>query len=751
MALTFCGKRLFINRSNLLANQVRNGYIVLVPEIGEDSKTKNPLLRDDNLPEFNNITIERCVAAIHQQTNDIEKSVKSLEKSLPQPEETTDDQVASKRNIFQDILIPLEQISAPLETTWGLAKVLYLGNSSLMPTKSYMTIHERARRARFSKFNSATIYSVLKNVDNNVEFTEEEIRVRNKYLLEAKLNGMELDESSKHQLNDILDKLGKERAKFHNKADLAVKQFSHVIKNPEIMQEFPPTLRQALAIDKSQSVKGPWKITLQPYLAKKFLEYCPDRTLRWNIWQADTRKCSGYNDKSLDNSVHLEEIRSFRNRQAKLLGYDNFAKMSMETKMAGSVENVKKFLENLLKFAKSAQENELQALEAFANENGFKGKLESHDVPYWRRRHSDSLCKIDDESIREYFPLPNVLGGLFTLAEKLFDVKIKERTGVDTWHEDVKYYDVFDGNIDSQKTPIAGFYTDLYSREDEKNAIENTGWMVGIRNRSVFTEANPLAALICNFEAPLYGKPSLLSIDDVKLLFHKFGHALQHLLTQTRYSEVAGLSNIEWDVVEVSGHVMSHLLYNPDTIKLISSHYSTRDPLPEQYFNAIKLHRQHMAGYDLCRELYYSELDLELHTKKDFWLDVVKNLWPQYQLLAYDKKDSHPCSFRPIFSGEWAAAYYSHIWSRVLAADIYSAFYEAHQNNQDITAVGRRYRDTFLALGGSCHPSEIFRRFRGRDPSPKALLTALGLYKKNMVAPTSAKTDTKAGNAGKQE
>ncbi|XP_058053757.1 uncharacterized protein LOC131205606 [Anopheles bellator] len=737
MAVSFCGKRLLLTRTNLFANSRRHGYIVLVPEIGEDLPEKNPLSSANGLPEFNNATIEKCVAAIGQQAIAAEKSVKTLEDRLGSPGPPLED-------VIKDVILPLEATGAPLETTWGIAKTLYLGSSSRLPTKSYMTIHERARSARRAKFNSVPIYTTLKGAleagtqsAHGKDTTDplaigEEHRLLQKYVLEAKLSGIEVDGSSKAELNEILEKLSQERNKLQNKRDVAVKKFQQVISDPAMMKEFPPTVLQSLATDPSQALKGPWKITLQPPVVASFLEHCPDRTHRWNLWQADTRKCSIHTDKSLENSSHLEAIRSLRKRQAKLLGYESYVHMSMETKMAGTVGAVSNALDELLRYARPAAEQELGALQRFAGENGFRGPLDIYDVPYWKRRHLATIHQYDPEALKDYFPLPTVLSGMFRLAEQLFGIRIVEREGVDVWHEDVHFYDVFDARLEGppcQSEPIAGFYTDFYSRENEKLSIAgNAGWMVGIVNRSVAANARPLAALICNFAAPLYGKPSLLTPEDLHTLFNRFGRGLQHLLTECRYSDVAGLSNIEWDAVEVSGHVFTHLLHDVDTIRTISSHYTNGNALPEPCIEAIQRRRTHLAGYRLCRELYHSQLDLQLHLTSDYWLDVVRNLYPRYHTFELDRKDAHPCSLLPIFSGDWGAAYYSHTWSKMIAADVYSAFAEAKEPTLR-QEVGRRFRETFLALGGGCHPAEVFRRFRGRDPCPTALLKTLGIYK----------------------
>lgn len=312
-----------------ISHTISTHNIFRVPEIGEDLPDKNPLLRSDGLPEFNNITIEKCIAAIGKQTVQFESGIKSIEASIKSADKP--------KNVFNNVLNSLEQLAAPLDTTWGLSKALYLGNKSLMPTKCYMTIHERAKRARAAKFNSLDIYNLFKE-ENGLKnkHMDEEKRILKKYLVEGKLNGLELSAEERVQLNDIINRLGTECSKFKSKADTATKQFSHVIIDPTIVGDFPEHCKVLMA-GESNALRGPWKVTLQPQISTPFLEYCPDSNLRWNVWQAQVQRASGYTDKALENSTHLEEIRFLRREQAKLLGYKNFAEMSMETKMAGTV------------------------------------------------------------------------------------------------------------------------------------------------------------------------------------------------------------------------------------------------------------------------------------------------------------------------------------------------------------------------------------------------------------------------------
>lgn len=338
----------------------------------------------------------------------------------------------------------------------------------------------------------------------------------------------------------------------------------------------------------------------------------------------------------------------------------------------------------------------------------------------------------DEFTVQEYFPLQKVLSGMFELTSDLFKIKIVERESAnyDRWHEDVRYFDIFDESAGGSGDPVGGFYLDLYSRDTEKPVAQQRGWTIGVRNRSQLTDSSPLAAMIFNFPAErVYKKPCLLTLRDVQLLFERFGYALQHLLTRANYCDVAGVSNIEWDAVNISSYVLSQFLYEPKVLSSISSHYKTADTLPETLIEAIQKKRTHLAGYDISQELFLSALDVELHTTKEFWPDVMRRLWEQFQVVPLDKRNSFPCSWTPVFSGAYGGAYFSDVWSKMVATDVYSAFYEAGEKGEKRAEIGQRYRDTFLALGGACSPSEVFRRFRGRDPSPKALISALDLNK----------------------
>lgn len=650
-----------------------------------------------------------------------------------------EDEITSKtvvEDVFKEVLNPLEEMTSQAESTWGLAKTLYLGNSSLMPTKSYLTIHDRMMRVRAAKFNSLPIYYALKQAQNSskLEFDEQQKRLINKYILEGKLNGIEVEGPKKDQLNESLMKLTKNRKAFHERVQITRRSFQQNCNDPEIIKHLPVSLLQAISVDpKAPPKKGPWKLSLQPYVVQAYLEHCPDHNQRWNIWQADVRKCSKNVDKQYDNSVAIEEIRYTRRQKAELLGYENYMALSMETKMATSVDQVTDLLARLQENAKPAQQSEIANLQSYAENAGYHRPLEIQDVSYYRRKQLIDVHNFDEDVIREYFPLNKVFNNLLRFSEKLFEIKIVERSSPNRWHEDVKFYDIFDNSENAGAEPLGGFYVDLYARQEEKAVVDvnqGGGWVVNIRSRSELTDTRPLSAIIFNF-MHIPEKSVLLSVNEVHQLFHKFGSTLQQILTKSRYSELAGTSNVEWDAVDTVGKVMSNLLYNDKVLKTITAHYSNDDPLPEKYVTAFLQNRKQLAGFNLSRQLYYSDLDIQLHMKKDFWWDLVKELYPKYHVFQLDKKDSHLCSFTPIFSGEWGGAYFSSVWSDVLAADVYSAFYEASksQKETDFIDCGKRFRDTFLTYGGTLSTSEVFRRFRGRDPSHKALVKSLELSK----------------------
>lgn len=704
-----------------------------IPEIGEDLPNKNPFIQADGLPNFKNVTIENCLTKIGRQSMEVEKAVQDAEHFINL--KYAQNKAITLTEFFENIHNPLEQTEIQLQTTWGLAKTLYLSNTSLMPPKSYVIMHQRANRAQTAKYNSKPIYKAvceLKQRADPRELTSEQDRLLNKFILEGKLNGVNLSKDKKEDLSYQLIKLSEEKILFQSKVNVAIDRFSHTITDYSDIRSFPPKVLQAMSVDPKNHLSGPWTVTLRPNIYNAFMEYCPDRLMRWNLWQANTRKASKLTDRELDTGVQILRIRDFRKEQASLLGYKNYTEMQMETKMAGSFPKAKQFITDLLAHARPTQTKELKKLFDFAEKSGFSGKyLEEYDVAYWKRKYILSACKYDENLIQEFFPLTKVLSSTFDLCEKLFNIKITERAGnVSTWSNNVRFYEIFDLNKSALEsgsgTPIAGVYLDLNSNSHENSS----GFTVAIRDKCTLTNSTPLASIIFSFSTPLYGKPCLLSVQEAKCLFSKFGHTLRLLLTEANYRELSGHTNIEWDVVEVCENVFTNLFYDPDVLKSISEHATTQEPLSDNLIETIQADRLTLQGYRLCNELFKSHLDLELFLGDEFYLDIVRRLWPNYHHFALDKYDARVCSMIDIITSEWSAGYYSHLWSEMMAADIYHAINEAKKGDNPmdhVKEVGQRFRATFLASGGSRPASEVFRSFRDRDPSLHALVSLLKL------------------------
>lgn len=489
--------------------------IFRLPETPQDLPDTNPLLRTETLPTFSSLTTQNCETAMGKYTQAFEIGMWQLEDEIQAKLDAKEE-----INVFKEVIEPLEKLGVPMDNAWGLVKTLYLADQNLMPGDRYMTIHERARRIRSNKFNSLPIFRACKEGLNNDQLSEEEKRVLNKFVLEGTLNGLEVDGDRKMQLVDVVSSMSKKRADFKNKLARSTNAFKQIITDAMIVRDFPPTLLRRLAADPDQPTRGPWTFTLHPEVLQPVLEHCPDPAIRENLWLANVLRCSAETDDGTVTSVELEEIRGKRHEQAKILGFPTYLHMSMETKMAESVENVQNMLMNLLEKARIAQEKEVQELEDFAKQRGFEGNMELWDVPYWKRKQQKVLFKYDEVKLKDFFPLTQVLLGLFTLCEQLFDIKIEERKGADTWHPDVRFFRVRD---EKSRAFLGGFYLDPFARPGKVMVQQDPGWMVGLRSRSEHAASDPLAALIFNFEEPLFGKPALLTFSEVQLLFRRVG------------------------------------------------------------------------------------------------------------------------------------------------------------------------------------------------------------------------------------
>jgi oligopeptidase A len=463
-----------------------------------------------------------------------------------------------------------------------------------------------------------------------------------------------------------------------------------------------------------------------------FLEHSQRRDLRETLYRTYISRASSGAE---DNTPLISRMLQLRQEKGVLLGYRTYAELSLASKMAPDVPAVQQLLEELRQASFSAARQDVDDLKAFARAQGASeaDDLQLWDVGFWAERLREHRYAFNDEELRPYFPLPRVLDGLFALAQRLFSVRIVPADGdVPIWHADVRFFRIYD----AQEEEIAAFYLDPYSRPAEKRG---GAWMDEYVGRSSLlagggrTVRLPVSYLVCNQTPPVDGKPSLMTFNEVKTLFHEFGHGLQHMLTTVNYGLASGIRNVEWDAVELPSQFMENWCYHRDTLLGMSGHVDTGEPLPDDLYDKICAARNYRAGSMMLRQLYFAFLDLELHHTFDARgaesvFDVQQRIAQITTVLPPLPEDRFLCSFGHIFSGGYAAGYYSYKWAEVLSADAFAAFEEA--GLEDAAAVahtGRRYRNTILALGGSRHPMAVFRDFRGREPSTAALLRHAGL------------------------
>ncbi|KAI5716308.1 hypothetical protein M8J76_004350 [Diaphorina citri] len=728
-------KQLLQFRHNLLRVHSRSGYIVLLPEVPTANEALNKInitTAHDKLPQFNQLTTEKCVTLMGQRIIEYETQVLAVEDRIPLEQEMILAEEKSKAKaglqVFSKIFDSIEQLNTQFDNTWALLRHLYFTSKNTMPPNIFFGIHNRAKQARCKKYNLKNVYNACKSMDAT-QLSEEQQRVLSKYMLESKLAGIELEGFAKGKLEECNEFLYQRQRLFQLKLDAALKAYNMPIHNLNLLPDAPPQLIYDMALDKRDVTQGPWVVNLQDPLKSKFLEYCSDRERRRLLWHAEEKAASLLESRrELSTSVVLEEIREYRHSKAEVLGYETYLHLSLETKMVPNLQTLEHVLEEIRIKARLAQDSEVESLQSFV-EN--KHPIQIWDVPYYSRLQKKELYGYDEAEWSNYFTLENVLSCLFNLTGKLFDIQFEEKD-VEVWNKHVRYFNIYDRN---STVPLGGFYLDPYRNGQKLDVNQVISLRTGSRINQVIT---PLNTLILNLTEPQYGKPCLLTFKQVENLFFHFGSLLQRSLTATHYSDVSGVNNVEWDSVYIINYFLTHFLYEERVFAELNSHFATGEKL-KMTDEQLKALRAHNAGIDVCSELFKANLDLQLHNgPKPHWSEISRELYPLHFGFPIDKYSNLPCRFVEVGSGDLAAGYYSFLWSKLVSADIFYAFKEDGEGRLEDESgrsdsgvsggertepnVGSRLRDTFLTFGGSCHSSEVFRRFRGRDPCFKPFL-----------------------------
>ena len=566
-----------------------------------------------------------------------------------------------------------------------------------------------------------TLFKRVKSVydlKESLNLTTEQATLLDKKYKGFSRNGANLPEDKKLKLREIDKKLSQLKLKFGENVLAETNKFEMLITDEKELSGLPEgTLEAAKQLAESKNKEG-WLFTLDYPSYIPFMTYADNRALRKKLAIASGKKA--FHKDALDNQENVLNIAKLRFERAQLLGYKTHAHFVLEERMAKTPDKVESFLNELLEKAKPAALREFKELESFAKELDGIDHLEKWDGSFYAEKLKQKLFDLDDEKLKPYFKLENVINGVFKVSQKLYGLQFEEIHNIDKYHEDVQTFEV----LDFEGQLVAVFYSDFFPRKGKRNGA----WMTSFKPQYIKEGNNerPHVSIVCNFTPPTETKPSLLTFNEVTTLFHEFGHALHGMLANTTYPSLSGTS-VYWDFVELPSQVMENWCYEPEALALFAKHYETGEIIPQQYVEKIKESASFLEGMATLRQLSFGILDLTYHGKSQT-IDDVKVFEKQAMEIASLYPDvEENCmstSFSHIFQGGYSSGYYSYKWAEVLDADAFAYFQEKGIFN---TEVATKFKENVLSKGGTELPMELYKKFRGQEPKVEALLKRAGL------------------------
>ncbi|MCA3997030.1 MULTISPECIES: oligopeptidase A [Serratia] len=676
----------------------------------------NPLLTPFSLPPFSAIRPEDIVPAVQSALADCRAAV---ERVVAQPGPFTWD------NLCQ----PLAESDDRLSRIWSPIGHL----NSVKNSPELRAAYEQALPL-LSEYGTWVgqhegLYQAYRSLKEGAAFEALSVPQRkavDNALRDFELSGIGLSADKQQRYGEIVARLSELGSTYSNNVLDATMGWSKLITDEAELSGLPESaLAQAQAMAQAKDQDG-WLLTLDMPSYLPVLTYADNRALREEMYRAFATRASdqGPNAGKWDNSEVMAETLALRHELAQLLGFDTYADKSLATKMAESPEQVIGFLSDLAKRARPQAEQELAQLRAFAKQHYGVDELEAWDITYYGEKQKQHLFSISDEQLRPYFPEQRVVEGLFEVVKRIYGITAKERKDVETWHPDVRFFDLFDADGELR----GSFYLDLYARENKRGGA----WMddcVGSLRKADGTLQKPVAYLTCNFNRPLGDQPALFTHNEVTTLFHEFGHGLHHMLTQIDTAGVSGINGVPWDAVELPSQFMENWCWEPEALAFISGHYQSGEPLPKAMLDKLLAAKNYQAALFILRQLEFGLFDFRMHFEynPEKGAQILPTLAEVKKMVAVVPSPSwgrFPHAFSHIFAGGYAAGYYSYLWAEVLSADAYSRFEEEGIFNAE---TGKSFLDNILSRGGSEEPMALFKRFRGREPQLDAMLRHYGI------------------------
>jgi len=665
----------------------------------------NPLLHDFNTAPFSKITNEHYKPAIEKGIEIAKKEIAEIVQNTAKPtfENTTValDFTGEKLNRITSIFFNLNAA----ETNDKLQKIAQEVSPLLSEFGNDITLNEGLFKRVKAVFESKS----------NLNLTPEQAMLLEKQYKSFARNGANLNEDAKNKLRKIDAQLSTLSLKFGENVLAETNAFELHITNENDLAGLPESAKEAA---KSKDKEG-WIFTLDYPSYIPFLTYIDKRELRKKMAIAAGKK--GFQDNEFNNEKNVLEIVNLRHQRAKLLSYKTHAHFVLEERMAETPEKVIEFSNNLLAKATPAAQKEFQDLEVYAKKLDGIDQLQKWDAAYYSEKLKKDLFDLDQEVLKPYFKLENVIAGVFEIAKRLFDLKFEEVSDIDTYHEDVKTYHV----TDISENFIAVFYADFHPRKGKRNGA----WMTSYKSQQIKNGTNerPHVSIVCNFTKPTETKPSLLTFNEVTTLFHEFGHALHGMLANTTYNSLSGTS-VSWDFVELPSQVLENWCFEKEALELFAKHYETGAVIPMKYVEKIKESASFHEGMQTLRQLSFGLLDMQWHGQDPTEITSIKafenDAFADTKLYPDVAENVMSTAFSHIFQGGYSAGYYSYKWAEVLDADAFEYFLEEGIFNKEVAT---KFKDNVLSKGGTEKPMTLYKRFRGKEPKPDALLKRAGL------------------------
>jgi oligopeptidase A len=672
----------------------------------------NPLLESLPLPPFDRILPEHVAPAIDRILADNRAAIAAL---------------ATAPATWEAVPAVLESLQDRLDQAWAPVSHLNAVTNSEAWRSAYNDALPKLAAYGTELGQNEDLFRLYEQIESSPAFAgfeaAQQKTIRNA-LRDFRLSGIGLPPEKKKRFADIIGKLAELTSKFSDNVLDATQAWELLLPDASRLGGLPDSALSLLAALAQQKDRKGYRVTLDfpSYLA--VMTHAQDRALRQEVYTAFVTRASeqGPQAGKFDNSTLIDEILRLRHEEAQLLGYANYAEVSLVPKMARSPKEVTDFLNDLAARTKPGAEKELAELRVFADEDLGIADLQPWDVTFASEKLKEKKYAISQEILKPYFPAPKVIAGMLKIAGELYSLEIRERHDVVKWHDDVTFYEISEGG-----QHVASFWLDPYARANKRGGA----WMADCRVRRRLPDGSlqkPVAFLTCNFNPPVDGKPALLTHDEVTTLFHEFGHGLHHMLTRIEVAAVSGINGVSWDAVELPSQFFENWCWEPEALALISGHVETGAPLPVDLLEKMLAAKNFQSGLMMLRQLEFASFDMEIHALSDVQPgSVQKTLDAVRARIAVIKPplfNRFQHSFSHIFAGGYAAGYYSYKWAEVLSSDAFSRFEEEGVMNP---VVGRNFRDTILAQGGSRDALELFVAFRGREPKVDALLRHSGL------------------------